>query len=480
MALFYSVFEDHAVVNRYLPEDGINVVHIPDKTEGVPVTEIGPGAFSQSKELKTVVIPMTIERIECEAFSGCENLTCVGVAESDNHSVFPSALKYIGPKAFSGTCLKELSFAAKQLEIDKLCFIDSKVVSAFFVGTDITLQDAAFMNTDLEVIAMKDAVIDYLGYNCFAFCKKLCAVKAKQVNGVGEGCFLECEALTEFPAKKPLDHVGNRAFFGCKQLNTIGFFRTIRDIISAWGDSYLIGETVKLKCPKLSWKPEYYDTYNFQLANASQRVLEKIRNTTCWAVSDLLLLSVIGSEYYNKSDGWDYVDRFFLYTKKDITQRFREIWDWNITTDCYLPVPHPPMRLLHDLSDEEVFRMLHYENAPQPYTIDWDDLGVLLNAELGGDAAFYSYRMITDFLSCLIDHEMGKTPKSYYDIPTEEIEERLFNEEDQMYSLTQEEKIHCLKFDVLYNRLVIYNELKHAYYQLVYRKPPDNNDQTMY
>ena len=176
------------------------------------------------------------------------------------------------------------------------------------------------------------------------------------------------------------------------------------------------------------------------------------------------------------SDGWDYADRFFLYAKKDITQRFREIWDWNITTDCYLPAPHPPMRLLHDLSDKEVYRMLRYENTPQPYTIDWDDLGVLLNAELGGDAAFYNYRMVTDFLSCLIDHEMGKTPKAYYDIPTKEIEERLFNEEDHLYSLTQEERIHCLKFDVLYNRLAIYKELKHTYFQLTFKNPPENND----
>jgi len=476
MALFYSVFDDHAVVNRYLPDDGINEVYIPDKTEGVPVTEIGPGAFSHSEELKTVVIPMTIERIGYEAFSYCESLTCVGVAASDNHSVFPSALKYIGEKAFFCAGLKELSFASKQLELDRQCFSNSKVTSAFFMGTDISIGDAAFMHSDLEVIAMMDAEIDYLGYHCFAFCKKLRAVKAKQVNGVGEGCFLECEELTEFPAKKPLDHVGNRAFFGCKHLSTTGFFRTIRDIISAWGDSYLINETVKQKCPKLSWKPEYYDAYNFQLANASQRVLEKIRNTTCWVVSDLILLNVIGSEYYNMSDGWDYADRFFLYAKKDITQRFREIWDWNITTDCYLPAPHPPMRLLHDLSDKEVCRMLRYENTPQPYTIDWDDLGVLLNAELGGDAAFYNYRMVTDFLSCLIDHEMGKTPKAYYDIPTKEIEERLFNEEDHLYSLTQEERIHCLKFDVLYNRLAIYKELKHTYLQLTFKNPPENND----
>ena len=172
MALFYSVFDDHAVVNRYLPDDGINVVHIPEKKEGVPVTEIGPGAFSHSEELKTVVIPMTIERIGYEAFSCCENLTCVGVAASDNHSVFPSALKYIGEKAFCCTGLKELSFASKQLELDRQCFNNSRVTSAFFMGTDISIRDAAFMHSDLEVIAMMDAEIDYLGYHCFAFCRR--------------------------------------------------------------------------------------------------------------------------------------------------------------------------------------------------------------------------------------------------------------------------------------------------------------------
>lgn len=472
MPLLYGVFEDHAVVTHYVSEDGVDIVYIPNEVNGVPVTEIGPGTFRKTANLKTVIIPMTLESIGEEAFAYCEQLTCVGVAESEQHSVFPPSLRYIGESAFMRTGLRELSFASERIELDRFCFQEAKINAAYFIGTDITLRDGVFSKSDIQVMAMKNAEVNYIGAECFSFCKNLQIIKAKRINGVGEDCFRECVSLGEFPAKMPLDRVGEGAFFNCYSLKTAGFFRTMRDMIYAWGVAYALEETIKHKCPSSSWTPERYGSANFKIANAANMLVKKIKNTTYHATTDFILLRVIGSEYHGPDD-WDSVDRFFLYAKKDIQERFRDVWEWNVIEEqCGYCIP--PYRYIGDLSAEEVYRTLQYENTPKPHAIDWDNLSMLLNAELGGDRAKDNSATVMSFLSCLIDHEIGKTPKSYYEIPTVKIAEDCFNDDSTF--LTDEERLHYLTWGVLYNRIVLYRELKHARSQLMCDEEIEDSD----
>jgi hypothetical protein len=93
--------------------------------------------------------------------------------------------------------------------------------------------------------------------------------------------------------------------------------------------------------------------------------------------------------------------------------------------------------------------------------MDWDDLELLLNAELGGDMAIYHNRAVYDFLSGLIDHEEGNTPRQYLEIPHKNPD-----------MLTEEELLHYHIWDVLYNRIAIYRELQHAYNRLTGENDP--------
>ena len=464
MALFYHQFENRAVVTRYVAEDGMDTVYIPNEVNGVPVTEIGPRAFRKTANLKTVIIPMTLEIIAEEAFADCEQLTCVGVAESEQHSVFPPSLKYIGERAFMRSGLRELSFASRRIELDRFCFFESAVVSAFFVGTDITLKESAFSKSSVRLVAMHNAEIDYIDDGCFAFCGALEKVVAKQVNGVGSHCFKECVLLDEFPAKRPLDHVGDGAFHNCCSLKTTGYFRTMRDLIHAWGIEYMLNETLKYKCPPSSWTSDEYSAANFKLANAAKSVADKIKNATFLATSEFTLLRVIGSEYRGPRYDVATVDRFFLYAKSDIQSQFRDVWDWNMTDErntCVMP----PRQYIEDLSAGEIYTMLQFENTPKPYVIDWDNLDRLLNADLGGDSVKFNGATVTAFLSYLLDHEVGKAPGVYKEIPAEEIALTYF--EDDFSNLTEEEKLHYFTWGILYNRIAIYRELKHTYHQLM-------------
>ena len=462
MSLLYDIFEDHAVVAKYSPEDGVDTVYIPDTVREVPVTEIAPEAFRKAENLKTVIIPMTLEVIGQEAFADCEQLACVGVSESERHSVFPPSLNYIGEMAFKQTGLQELSFASAKLVLDRFCFLASKVVSALFVGSDITFNEGAFRETNMQILAMQNAEIAHIGRGCFAFCKDLQKIRAKQVSSVGKDSFRDCVSLVEFPAKKPLDYVGDGAFYNCCSLKTEGYFRTMGDLIRAWGVDYILNETLKRKRPASSWKPEHYSAANFKVSNAVDQIAKNLKSAEYHEVTDFMLLHVIGSKYHGVFHDWNTIDLFFVYAKSDIQKHFRDVWDWNIVKDSAYGMP--PYQYIGDLSKDEVHRLLQHENTPKPHAIDWGNLEMLLNAELGGDAARFSGATVTAFLSCLIEYEMGNAPDTYHDISAMELMK--FISADDMNDLTDQERLHYLIWGVLYNRIAIYRELKHAYEQL--------------
>ena len=464
MALFYDLLDDHAVLTRYAPEADCDVVCIPQQAEGLPVTEIGPGVFRNCTQLRTVILPMTMQKIGSEAFSGCEQLSCVGVAQSEHHSVFPPDLTYIGKQAFLRTGLLELSFASAQLELDSACFQGSRVVSAFFVGTDIALRDAVFAETAIEIAAMPEAEITLLGERCFAACRYLHTVKARQINAVGDGCFHGCSSLEVFSARRPLLKVGDGAFYGCGVLRTNGFFRSMYDLIRAWGVEYMVNEAAARKWPYPAWQTEPCPAEGFQAKLAARRLIDKIRSTPYRADSQQLLLSVVGSHYYSRGDGWDYINRFFLYNKQQLRERFRDVWAWQVIQPLELCNMMPPERYIGDLSEEEVCSCLQYEVSPRPHAMDWGDLDTLLNAELGGVSIHYHQSSVMDFLSCLLDHETGKAPYTYRYIPTAKLEADYFGEE--FVWLSNDEKLHCLRWDILFNRIAIHNELKRAHTQL--------------
>ena len=121
-------------------------VHIPDKIEGLEVTEIGEFAFSDyeadrdnsnnfkahcrftiKKNIREVIIPDSVEKIGAFAFDHCENLTNVNM---------PSSLREIELDAFSDTKIKELDLPEGMTKIDYHAF-------AFLIYLErITLPDS--------------------------------------------------------------------------------------------------------------------------------------------------------------------------------------------------------------------------------------------------------------------------------------------------------------------------------------------------
>lgn len=79
-------------------------IEIPEEYNGLPVKAIGEEAFSGKVQIKKVIIPKTVERIEKKAFFGCTALITVLFDKESN-------LSYIGESAFE-RCISLVSFEA--------------------------------------------------------------------------------------------------------------------------------------------------------------------------------------------------------------------------------------------------------------------------------------------------------------------------------------------------------------------------------
>ena len=194
-------------------------------------------------------------------------------------------------------------------------------------------------------------------------------------------------------------------------------------------------------------------------------MLREIHSTPRMQHRSLVLIKAVGSDYYGLSDGWDFVERYYLFNKVDILRRFKSVADFDIT--CYdydWPEMRPPMRSLENLSQDDVLRLLMFETGPKTQPYAWDkDLGLLLDAKLSGDAAEYQVTLAADFLARLIDSRLYPDQNDdCYIIANNRIAEDCFSDDEY----TEEQKIHRLKWDVLFNRINLYRELKKAFFQI--------------
>lgn len=77
--IFESVFDEHAYVSRFLKGDDPDVtsVEIPSEHNGKPVRSISQFSFAESRYLREVVIPDSVETIDRWAFDGCKELRTI-------------------------------------------------------------------------------------------------------------------------------------------------------------------------------------------------------------------------------------------------------------------------------------------------------------------------------------------------------------------------------------------------------------------
>lgn len=76
----YEIISDHATITG-CSRDVVGDMVVPDNINGVPVTAIGPNAFSKCFTLKSVTIPSSVKKVGSCAFDSCTELTAVSMED---------------------------------------------------------------------------------------------------------------------------------------------------------------------------------------------------------------------------------------------------------------------------------------------------------------------------------------------------------------------------------------------------------------
>ena len=197
-------------------------LYIPDEIDGHEVVAIGDRAFQNRTDLRTVMIPDSLEKIEFEAFYNCINLKIVdlssnlttigydvfGNCKSISKIEIPKSLKKFDGTWGSGTNLSYGAFGGCS---------NLKTVN-FEAGSTIVCA-ALFMGCDgIEEIELPDTITE-IGDSAFKSCKNLNKVIIPEsVTKIDGDAFAECSGLVDIKMHEGINTIGSRAFYKCDRL----------------------------------------------------------------------------------------------------------------------------------------------------------------------------------------------------------------------------------------------------------------------
>lgn len=234
---------------------------IPDKIKGYPVTEIGSEAFWDGLDITSVVIPDSITKIGDDAFSGCENLESVYIADlakwcavsfaSPNsnplfyaHSLYlngellsdaviPDGVTSIGSAAFvHGGCLKTITIPESVTEIGSLAFYGcSGLTEVRIPDSVLRVGEAAFAHCfGLTTVTLPDNLTS-IERNAFGECIALKSINIPQtVTTIGDLAFFSCHSLENIDLPSGLESIGENALAECPALKSITIPQSVNRI----------------------------------------------------------------------------------------------------------------------------------------------------------------------------------------------------------------------------------------------------------
>ena len=231
-------------------------LYIPGEIDGHEVVAIGDRAFENRTDLRTVMIPDSVTRINIGAFSGCINLANITLSKK---------IEKIGENAFYNCdslqsveipkCLNDVYARYDSIDIPNGVFNEcSNLKTIIFEEGSTVIADALFRGCDgLEEVKIPKTVtviknhafneciklkaveisngMKEIGDSAFSECSNLQKVILPDtVNSMGTNIFYNCINLTEVHLPNIRQNITANTFYNCKKLTTINFPSTLTTI----------------------------------------------------------------------------------------------------------------------------------------------------------------------------------------------------------------------------------------------------------
>lgn len=202
------------LIETYAPENSFVNVTIPESYKGVPVVEIGPSAFGDCENLKSITIPDSVTSIGKYAFVRCTALENVRLPEN---------LTQIGEKAFEDTAWLNQKKTKNPLVIVNGILLDGSACKGKVVIPDgtVMIADGAFLGDDYDDDKYGDVFVNTL------LTSVICPPSLKVI---GANAFKDCVHLKSVTLSEGLERIERSAFLECYELESVSIPASAEEI----------------------------------------------------------------------------------------------------------------------------------------------------------------------------------------------------------------------------------------------------------
>ncbi len=210
------------------------------------VTKIGAYAFTSCRALAEINLPDSVREIGSSAFSDCSSLreiklpsslteieaslfyTCIKLASIQ----IPDTVTKIGAYAFYETAwLKEKTAAKQMILVNSVLLDGTSSTGKVIIPEKVTyICDGAFRGAEITSVIIPEGV-SVIGDLAFEDCIKLTSVTIPEgVSVIGDRAFANCTKLTSVTLPGSITGIGDMAFYGCTSLEEISLPAKCRTI----------------------------------------------------------------------------------------------------------------------------------------------------------------------------------------------------------------------------------------------------------
>lgn len=213
----YEGYEVYQYDGKVMPEK----LTVPDTYHGEPIVSVGKQFISYETNVREVVLPDSIKKIDMNAFEGCTALTTINI---------PPETEAIEPFAFADcTALQDVKANGRIRYRDNAFILDGTVLLEAIVSGSYTIPEGitalhpyAFAYTDVTDLKMASTV-KTIGNGCFYHCEKLTSLRLNNgVTSIGDYA-LTYSAVTEMTCPRSLTEFGDRTAFNLASLTLYGY-----------------------------------------------------------------------------------------------------------------------------------------------------------------------------------------------------------------------------------------------------------------